>query len=183
MVVGIGLNVTLRPDKLPVPDATSLAIEQAACVDRDPLLLSLLRTLDSAVRSWCEHQGVLDTAGFYITMGGIMRRVFIRLSAAVMFAAMLLAGVNPAARALEKPTVAESHLMANCQANANLSEIADNFISRCRQGSIRREFPAEHLSRTLSSIKGDSSASGKKAWKLLNDKRFLKDNNSNRRRR
>ncbi|MGH3801780.1 MAG: biotin--[acetyl-CoA-carboxylase] ligase, partial [Pseudonocardiaceae bacterium] len=57
VVVGIGLNVTLRPDELPVPDATSLAIEQAACIDRAPLLLSLLRTLDSAVRQWCEHQG------------------------------------------------------------------------------------------------------------------------------
>ncbi|MGH4010170.1 MAG: biotin--[acetyl-CoA-carboxylase] ligase [Pseudonocardiaceae bacterium] len=57
VVVGIGLNVTLRPDELPVPDATSLAIEQAACTDRDPLLRSLLRALDSEVRLWCEHQG------------------------------------------------------------------------------------------------------------------------------
>ncbi|MGH3776124.1 MAG: biotin--[acetyl-CoA-carboxylase] ligase [Pseudonocardiaceae bacterium] len=57
VVVGIGLNVTLRPDELPVPDATSLAIEQAACTDRDPLLRSLLRALDNEVRVWCEHQG------------------------------------------------------------------------------------------------------------------------------
>lgn len=57
VVVGIGLNVTLRPDELPRPDATSLAIEQAACTDRDPLLRSLLRTLDSELRQWCQHQG------------------------------------------------------------------------------------------------------------------------------
>jgi BirA family transcriptional regulator, biotin operon repressor / biotin---[acetyl-CoA-carboxylase] ligase len=57
VVVGIGLNVTLRPDELPVPDATSLAIEQAACTDRDPLLRALLRTLDSEMRQWCEHEG------------------------------------------------------------------------------------------------------------------------------
>jgi BirA family biotin operon repressor/biotin-[acetyl-CoA-carboxylase] ligase len=57
VVVGIGLNVTLRPDELPVPEATSLAIEHAACLDRAPLLLSLLRDLDSEIRVWCEHQG------------------------------------------------------------------------------------------------------------------------------
>lgn len=57
VVVGIGLNVTLRPDELPVPEATSLAIEHAACIDRDSLLRSLLSTLDSEVRVWCEHQG------------------------------------------------------------------------------------------------------------------------------
>lgn len=70
-----------------------------------------------------------------------MRRVFVRLSAAVIFAAMLLAGVNPAAGALEGPVAAEYHLMASCQANSNLSEIADGFIGRCRKASIRREFP------------------------------------------
>ncbi|MGH3753013.1 MAG: biotin--[acetyl-CoA-carboxylase] ligase [Pseudonocardiaceae bacterium] len=57
VVVGIGLNVTLQPDELPVPGATSLAIEHAACTDRDPLLRGLLRALDSELRAWCEHQG------------------------------------------------------------------------------------------------------------------------------
>jgi BirA family transcriptional regulator, biotin operon repressor / biotin---[acetyl-CoA-carboxylase] ligase len=57
VVVGIGLNVTLGSDELPVPGATSLAIEKAACTDRDPLLRGLLRALDSEVRVWCEHQG------------------------------------------------------------------------------------------------------------------------------
>ncbi|MGH3684952.1 MAG: biotin--[acetyl-CoA-carboxylase] ligase, partial [Pseudonocardiaceae bacterium] len=44
-------------DELPVPEATSLVIEQAACVDRAPLLLSLLRALDGELRVWCEHGG------------------------------------------------------------------------------------------------------------------------------
>ncbi|MGH3696574.1 MAG: biotin--[acetyl-CoA-carboxylase] ligase [Pseudonocardiaceae bacterium] len=57
VVVGIGLNVTLRPDELPVPESTSLAIEQAACTDRDPLLRALLRELDAELRQWCEHEG------------------------------------------------------------------------------------------------------------------------------
>jgi BirA family biotin operon repressor/biotin-[acetyl-CoA-carboxylase] ligase len=56
VVVGIGLNVTLRPDELPLDDATSLIIEQAACTDRDPLLRALLRALDSEVQRWCDHQ-------------------------------------------------------------------------------------------------------------------------------
>jgi BirA family biotin operon repressor/biotin-[acetyl-CoA-carboxylase] ligase len=57
VVLGIGLNVTLRPDELPIPGATSLAIEQAACTDRDPLLRALLRALDTELRQWCEHEG------------------------------------------------------------------------------------------------------------------------------
>ncbi|MBV8539165.1 MAG: biotin--[acetyl-CoA-carboxylase] ligase [Pseudonocardiales bacterium] len=57
VVVGIGLNVTLRPDELPVPEATSLVIEHASCTDRDPLLRALLRTLDAELRQWCEHEG------------------------------------------------------------------------------------------------------------------------------
>jgi BirA family biotin operon repressor/biotin-[acetyl-CoA-carboxylase] ligase len=65
VVVGIGLNVTLRPDELPVPGATSLAIEQAACTDRDPLLRALLRALDTELRQWCQHQGDPITSGLH----------------------------------------------------------------------------------------------------------------------
>jgi BirA family transcriptional regulator, biotin operon repressor / biotin---[acetyl-CoA-carboxylase] ligase len=44
VVVGIGLNVGLRADELPVPTATSLAIEEAPA-DRDPVLRAILRSL------------------------------------------------------------------------------------------------------------------------------------------
>ncbi|MDN3357057.1 biotin--[acetyl-CoA-carboxylase] ligase [Actinomadura sp. DC4] len=44
VVLGIGLNVSLRPDELPVPTATSLAIEGSP-TDRDPLLRAILREL------------------------------------------------------------------------------------------------------------------------------------------
>jgi BirA family biotin operon repressor/biotin-[acetyl-CoA-carboxylase] ligase len=44
VIIGIGLNVSLRPDELPVPTATSLAIEDAPA-DRDPLLRAILREL------------------------------------------------------------------------------------------------------------------------------------------
>jgi BirA family biotin operon repressor/biotin-[acetyl-CoA-carboxylase] ligase len=44
VIVGIGLNVGLRADELPVPTATSLLIEEAP-TDRDPLLRAILREL------------------------------------------------------------------------------------------------------------------------------------------
>jgi BirA family transcriptional regulator, biotin operon repressor / biotin---[acetyl-CoA-carboxylase] ligase len=50
VVVGIGLNVTLRADELPRADATSLALAGAACTDRDPLLRALLRDLATGYR-------------------------------------------------------------------------------------------------------------------------------------
>jgi hypothetical protein len=65
-------------------------------------------------------------------------------------------------------------IAGNCIANDNLTEIADNFISRCRKASIRSEFPGELLPETLGNIKKGKSARHKKAWKLLNDNRFKK---------
>ena len=52
VVLGIGLNVTLREDELPVPEATSLRIAGAACTDRDPLLRAILRTLAGWYERW-----------------------------------------------------------------------------------------------------------------------------------
>jgi hypothetical protein len=63
---------------------------------------------------------------------------------------------------------------ADCVASNNLGDIADSFIGRCRKGSIRQEFPGELLNETLSNIKAGSVANYKKAWKLLNDSRFVK---------
>jgi BirA family biotin operon repressor/biotin-[acetyl-CoA-carboxylase] ligase len=52
VVLGIGLNVTLREAELPRPDATSLLLAGSACVDRDPLLRALLRTLADWYQRW-----------------------------------------------------------------------------------------------------------------------------------
>jgi BirA family biotin operon repressor/biotin-[acetyl-CoA-carboxylase] ligase len=46
VVVGIGLNVSLRADELPVATATSLGIEGSTVVDRDPVLRAVLRELE-----------------------------------------------------------------------------------------------------------------------------------------
>lgn len=52
VVVGIGLNVSALATELPVATATSLAIEGAACTDRDPLLRAILRRLAERVSRW-----------------------------------------------------------------------------------------------------------------------------------
>ncbi|GHF61989.1 biotin--[acetyl-CoA-carboxylase] ligase [Streptomyces mashuensis] len=52
VVLGIGLNVTLRADELPVPTAGSLALAGAKVTDRDPLLRAVLRSLADWYETW-----------------------------------------------------------------------------------------------------------------------------------
>ncbi|KQX71138.1 MULTISPECIES: biotin--[acetyl-CoA-carboxylase] ligase [unclassified Streptomyces] len=52
VVVGVGLNVTLRADELPVPLAGSLALAGASNTDRDPLLRGVLRSLEEWYGRW-----------------------------------------------------------------------------------------------------------------------------------
>lgn len=63
VVVGVGLNVTLRPGELPRPDATSLAIAGAAATDRDPLLRELLRAVARWYERWCAAGGDAGASG------------------------------------------------------------------------------------------------------------------------
>ncbi|MFF2212608.1 biotin--[acetyl-CoA-carboxylase] ligase [Streptomyces antibioticus] len=57
VVVGVGINVTLRADELPVPQAGSLALAGAAGTDRDPLLRAVLRSLEEWYGRWREAGG------------------------------------------------------------------------------------------------------------------------------
>ncbi|MFF9866271.1 biotin--[acetyl-CoA-carboxylase] ligase [Streptomyces sp. NPDC013953] len=57
IVVGLGLNVTLRADELPVPTAGSLALANAVSTDRDPLLRAVLRSLEQWYRRWTAAEG------------------------------------------------------------------------------------------------------------------------------
>ncbi|MGW6860641.1 biotin--[acetyl-CoA-carboxylase] ligase [Streptomyces xanthophaeus] len=52
VVIGIGLNVTLTEDELPVPAAGSLALAKATVTDRDPLLRAVLRSLEQWYGNW-----------------------------------------------------------------------------------------------------------------------------------
>jgi BirA family biotin operon repressor/biotin-[acetyl-CoA-carboxylase] ligase len=60
VVLGIGLNVTLRAEELPVPTATSLALAGASCTDRDPLLRAVLRSLAQWYGQWRDAGGDPD---------------------------------------------------------------------------------------------------------------------------
>ncbi|MCT9076206.1 biotin--[acetyl-CoA-carboxylase] ligase [Streptomyces fulvoviolaceus] len=57
VVVGVGINVTLREDELPVPQAGSLALAGAVSTDRDPLLRGVLRSLEQWYEKWRSVEG------------------------------------------------------------------------------------------------------------------------------
>ena len=51
-VVGVGLNVSQTRDELPVPTATSLALQGAATTDRTVVLREVLRSLEALFVQW-----------------------------------------------------------------------------------------------------------------------------------
>ncbi|WP_255767915.1 biotin--[acetyl-CoA-carboxylase] ligase [Pseudarthrobacter sulfonivorans] len=57
VVLGTGLNVTLTEAELPVPTATSVALEQPLTVDRTELLKSYLAHFARLYRSFCNADG------------------------------------------------------------------------------------------------------------------------------
>ncbi|MGY3203699.1 biotin--[acetyl-CoA-carboxylase] ligase [Streptomyces sp. TE5632] len=52
VVIGVGINVSLRADELPVPTAGSLVLAGAVNTDRDPLLRGVLRSLEDWYGRW-----------------------------------------------------------------------------------------------------------------------------------
>ncbi|NJP53157.1 biotin--[acetyl-CoA-carboxylase] ligase [Streptomyces sp. SBST2-5] len=52
VVIGVGINVTLREAELPVPTAGSLALAGAVSTDRETLLRGVLRSLDDWYGRW-----------------------------------------------------------------------------------------------------------------------------------
>ncbi|MFJ8044665.1 biotin--[acetyl-CoA-carboxylase] ligase [Kitasatospora sp. NPDC096147] len=63
VVVGLGLNVSLREAELPVPTATSLALAGAAVTDRETLLRALLRGFAELYGEWVEAAGDPHASG------------------------------------------------------------------------------------------------------------------------
>ena len=75
-VIGTGLNVSLRSDELPVPTATSLALEGAPA-DRDSLLRAILRALGDRYRAWTAAGGNPEPSGLradYVERCGTLGR-------------------------------------------------------------------------------------------------------------
>ncbi|MDQ0959538.1 MULTISPECIES: biotin--[acetyl-CoA-carboxylase] ligase [unclassified Streptomyces] len=67
VVVGVGLNITLRAEELPVPQAGSLALAGAVTTDRDPLLRAVLRSLEEWYGRWRAAGGDPVTSGLQET--------------------------------------------------------------------------------------------------------------------
>lgn len=63
IVVGMGVNVAQRADELPVPTAVSLALAEAPCTDRDPLLRAVLRGFAERYTAWERHGGDAEASG------------------------------------------------------------------------------------------------------------------------
>ncbi|MFM9615431.1 biotin--[acetyl-CoA-carboxylase] ligase [Streptomyces sp. V2] len=67
VVIGVGINVTLKIDELPVPQAGSLALAGAVSTDRDPLLRAVLRSLEDWYGKWRDAEGDPMTSGLQET--------------------------------------------------------------------------------------------------------------------
>ncbi|AOW88810.1 biotin--[acetyl-CoA-carboxylase] ligase [Streptomyces olivaceus] len=67
VVIGVGINVSLRADELPVPRAGSLVLAGAAATDRDPLLRGVLRSLEDWYGRWREAGGDPAVSGLQET--------------------------------------------------------------------------------------------------------------------
>lgn len=63
VVIGVGINVTLRAAELPVPTAGSLSLAGAVSTDRDTLLRGVLRSLEHWYGRWRDADGDAAAAG------------------------------------------------------------------------------------------------------------------------
>ncbi|MFD3436176.1 biotin--[acetyl-CoA-carboxylase] ligase [Streptomyces sp. NPDC058685] len=63
VVIGMGINVTLREEELPVPSAGSLGLANAVSTDRDTLLRAVLRSLEQWYGKWREAGGDAGLSG------------------------------------------------------------------------------------------------------------------------
>ncbi|MFS8200942.1 biotin--[acetyl-CoA-carboxylase] ligase [Streptomyces sp. CWNU-52B] len=67
VVVGVGVNVTLRADELPVPGAGSLALAGATTTDRDTILRTVLRSFEQSFEKWRSVAGDPAASGLQDT--------------------------------------------------------------------------------------------------------------------
>lgn len=63
IVVGLGINVSLRADELPAPTAGSLALAGAVSTDRETLLRAVLRSLEDWYGRWKAADGDAAASG------------------------------------------------------------------------------------------------------------------------
>jgi BirA family transcriptional regulator, biotin operon repressor / biotin---[acetyl-CoA-carboxylase] ligase len=78
IVIGLGLNVSLTHDELPIPTATSLHILGATALDRNTLVSALLDRLGALIERWRsasgdDHQLRSDYRRCSLTIGSTVR--------------------------------------------------------------------------------------------------------------
>jgi len=69
-VVGVGLNVTLREEELPVPGATSVLLAGGTVTGRGPLLLAVLAEMERWYVAWRSAGGDPDGCGLRLAYAG-----------------------------------------------------------------------------------------------------------------
>jgi BirA family biotin operon repressor/biotin-[acetyl-CoA-carboxylase] ligase len=79
VVLGVGLNVSLKEHELPRPDATSLKLAGAAAADRGTLLKQLLRSVEQWYGRWRAAGGAGIRADYLAHCGTIGRVVKVGL--------------------------------------------------------------------------------------------------------
>jgi BirA family biotin operon repressor/biotin-[acetyl-CoA-carboxylase] ligase len=60
VVIGIGINVGMQEDELPLPTATSLALENFSELDRNLLLTTIINQLSIELENWEDGSNILD---------------------------------------------------------------------------------------------------------------------------
>jgi len=74
IIIGIGLNVSMTSNELPVPSATSLAIEGSTITDRNLLLSHILNTFAELFEAWEEGTELLkEYSNASSTIGKMVR--------------------------------------------------------------------------------------------------------------
>jgi BirA family biotin operon repressor/biotin-[acetyl-CoA-carboxylase] ligase len=78
VVIGIGLNVSLKTEELPVESATSLTLANATVTDRDTILRAVLRAIEGEYTSWRldggdSHALLARYRDLCITLGRVVR--------------------------------------------------------------------------------------------------------------
>jgi BirA family transcriptional regulator, biotin operon repressor / biotin---[acetyl-CoA-carboxylase] ligase len=82
VVVGVGLNVSIRPEELPPPGpgalaATSLRLAGSRATDREPLLTAILADFERWYQAWRQADGDPDHSGLragYLQLSGTVGR-------------------------------------------------------------------------------------------------------------
>ena len=71
VVIGVGLNVTMTREQLPVPSATSLYLIGSQNLDRNMLLASFAQSFAQIFETWADHNWDIDSSGLKDELVGI----------------------------------------------------------------------------------------------------------------